>query len=257
MPERTSHAHGTPSWVDLATDDVAASRRFYGELFGWDFVDEPTDQPGVTYTMANRGGRAVAAIAPTQPGRPVAWQSYVTVDDVDAAAKLVGPAGGSVLMEPFDVMTAGRMAVIADPTGGVLCLWTPKDHIGAQLVNEHGALCWTELVTPDVERATRFYGEVLGWSTQTVPMDGAEYVIVNVGDRGVAGVTPPPAEGIPTHWQVYFAVDNCDESVETALRLGATALGEAIDAPDVGRMAPLRDPQGASFSVIQLEQPGT
>jgi predicted enzyme related to lactoylglutathione lyase len=257
MAERTKHDHGTPSWVDLATSDVAAARRFYGELFGWDFEEEPTDAEGVTYTMARRNGKAAAAIAPAQPGRPSAWQTYVTVDDVDATTAKVGPAGGMVFMEPFEVMEFGRMAVIADPTGGALCLWQPRRHIGSEIVNEHGALCWTELLTPDVDAAVKFFGEVLGWTTRTMSMGAGDYTIFNVGERGVAGAVKPPQAGIPPHWAVYFAIDDCDKGVATAKELGGSVVAEPFDAAGIGRMALLRDDQGIGVNLIQLEQPGT
>src|SRR5215210_5393221 len=125
MPERTSHAPGTISWTDLATSDQVAAKEFYGGLFGWEYEDMPAGE-GIVYSMAKVGGRSAAALSPQQAdeaaqGVPPHWNVYVTVEDVDAAARAAGEAGGQVLAEPFDVFDAGRMAVIADPTGAVLC----------------------------------------------------------------------------------------------------------------------------------------
>lgn len=259
MPEVTSYAHGVPSWIDLSTPDLAASRAFYGPLFGWEFDEQPTDDVGMTYTMVTRNGKAVAGMMLLGPemaaqGVPPSWSSYVNVDDVDARTARVEPAGGQVIQPPMDVMTAGRMAVIADSTGAVICLWEKREHIGAELVNEHGTLVWNELITPDPAEAAEFYAQVLGWRSETAPMDGFEYTVFHVDGadpNGIAGAMRPPMEGMPAFWGVYFAVDDTDAVVAAAVERGATVLAEPTDLPGVGRMAALLDPQGAAFSVLR------
>ena len=109
-------------------------------------------------------GETVAAIAPMPPGapegRPPMWNTYVAVDDVDAAVDKVGPAGGQVLMAPVDIGEAGRMAFVADPTGPAVGLWQANRHIGATLVGEPGAPIWNELITDKPESALAFYEAV-------------------------------------------------------------------------------------------------
>lgn len=262
MPIVTEYAHGTPSWVDLATPDPAAARAFYGELFGWDYEEGETDQPGVHYIMANKGGQAAAGMMQLSPemaagGMPPCWTTYINVDDLEAAVDRVGPAGGTVMQPPMDVMAAGRMAVVADSTGAVVCLWEKRLHIGAGVVDEPGSLTWNELVTPDPGKAAAFYAEVLGWTSEAMPMGDFDYTVFDLpgGDgQGIAGAMPPPMEGMPAFWGVYFAVADCEASVATATGLGATVLAPPMDVPP-GRMATLLDPQGAAFSVIALAQP--
>ncbi len=259
MPEHTSYAHGTPSWLDLSSSDPDASRAFYGELFGWEFEENPTDGGG-SYIMATKGGKAAAGMmqqAPEQAemGIPPMWNSYVTVDDIEDATSRATEAGGSVMMPTMDVMDAGRMAVIVDPTGAIVCLWQAKEHIGSEVVNEHGALTWTELITPDVDSAAAFYGAVLGWGAESMDMgEGDIYTLFTNEGEQIAGAMPPPMEGIPTHWGVYFAVDDCDATVAAAQGLGASVLNPPTDGPP-GRWAVLADPSGATFSVIQLSEP--
>lgn len=260
MPERTEHAPGTPSWVDLATPDPSAARSFYARLFGWEYTEEPTDQ-GTPYVMATRHGKAAAGMMQLSPemaaqGMPPMWSTYVTVADVEAATATVGRAGGTVVAPVMDVMEAGRMAVVADPAGAVLCLWQPGQHIGAELVHEHGTLTWNELLTPEVGKASAFYEQLLGWKAETADMGGTEYTAFMLDGRGVAGAMKPPMEGIPSHWFVYFAVDDCDDAVATARAHGGTIQAEPMDIPP-GRMAVITDPQGATFGVIQLSEPGT
>ncbi len=262
MPERTSHAPGTPSWTDLATPDPAASQQFYGALFGWTFLSQDTGTPDMPYIMVMQREKPVAGMMLLSPemaagGMPPVWSTYVTVADVEASTSKVTELGGAVLSEPMDVMTAGRMSVVADPQGAVFCLWQAKDAIGAEIVNEPVSLCWTELITPDVDDAKRFYGGLLGWGAETAPMgdDGPEYTVWMLGDRGIAGAMPPPAEGIPPFWGVYFSVADTDATVAQAKDLGATVLAEPMDIPETGRMAALLDPQGAAFSVLQNAGP--
>ncbi|MGD0943399.1 MAG: VOC family protein [Acidimicrobiales bacterium] len=254
MPKRTSYAQGTPSWVDLQTTDQEAAKSFYGELFGWQY-DDQLIPGGATYSMALKDGELVAAISPLSPdmaaaGRPPTWNTYITVDDVDAASAAVEGAGGQVLMQPFDVIDAGRMSAVADPSGAVVCLWQANEHIGATLVNEPGSLIWNELITDDGEAAFAFYDEVLGLSAEASDLGGNPYTVFKVGDDMVGGSMAPPMEGIPNHWHVYFAVDELEPSLEKARQLGAQVLAGPLPTP-IGSMVTLSDPQGAWFSLFE------
>ncbi len=257
MPTVSRYTHGTPSWVDLATPDLDAARAFYGSLFGWQFDEQPAGDRG-TYVMCSKGDATTAGMMQLSPemaagGMPPSWSSYVTVDDLDAAAERVGANGGQVMQPPMDVMDAGRMAVVADPAGAVICMWEPREHIGAGVVNEHGALIWNELVTPDTAVVTPFYAAVFGWSSQTMDMPTGPYTVFSTPDSqtGSAGVMPLPAPGMPTFWAVYFAVDDCAAAVATAREHGATVLAEPLQVEGVGTFATLVDPQGATFAVMQ------
>jgi len=261
MPQRTKHAPGTPSWTDLATPDVAASKQFYTTLFGWEVRDEDTGNPDMPYVIATQGGKTVAGMMKLSPemqagGMPPVWSTYVTVADVDTAATTVGELGGTVLSAPMDVMIAGRMAVCADPTGAVFCLWQAKDSIGAELVNEPNSLVWNELITPDVENAKKFYAGLFGWKNETMDTggDGPPYTVWQLDgeENAMGGAMPPPMEGMPPFWGVYFAVADCDATVARAKELGANVIMEPTDIPGVGRFATLVDPQGAAFSVMKM-----
>lgn len=252
MPERTSYVQGTPNWVDLQTSNQDAAKEFYGELFGWTYVDEPVPQGGV-YSMAFIGDKTVAAISaqgPDMQGIPPMWNTYLAVDDVDASAAKVAGAGGQLAMEPFDVMDAGRMAGVMDPTGAFVMLWQAKNHVGGQLVNEHGALIWNELVTADTETAVAFYQAVLGLEGEAMNMDGGPYTTFKAGGEIVAGTMPPPMEGLPSHWSVYFGCVDTGAICDQVKKLGGNVVSGPFDTP-LGPMAVLQDPQGAHFSVFQ------
>jgi Predicted enzyme related to lactoylglutathione lyase len=183
--------------------------------------------------------------------------SYVSVESADRSAARASELGGTVLAPAFDVMEAGRMAVIQDPTGGVLAVWEARKYPGAGLLGEPGALCWNELCTRDPARAGAFYGDLFGWGREAMPMPGFEYTVVKRGDQPAGGLMPIQAEwgDMPPHWSVYFAVEDCDASAATATRLGGSVLTPPTDIPGVGRFAVLRDPQGANFSVLEAAAP--
>jgi predicted enzyme related to lactoylglutathione lyase len=255
MPERSEYASGTPNWVDLQTTDQPAAKEFYGSLFGWTFDDMPMGDPGgAVYSMAKLRGRDVAAIAPlgdmAAAGVPPHWNSYVSVADADATSALVEPAGGTVMMPPFDVLDAGRMFVMQDPTGAVINVWQAKNHIGAGLCNEAGAFSWNELVTPDVPKAAAFYNKVFGWTADTHegPMPYTEF---KLDGNSIGGAMNPPMPGMPTVWSVYFSTDDTDATVDRAKSLGGSVFVEPTDI-EPGRFAVIADPQGAVCNVIKM-----
>jgi hypothetical protein len=180
------------------------------------------------------------------------WNTYIAVDDVDAAAAKVAGAGGRLLMEPFDVMEAGRMAFAADPSGAAVGLWQASAHIGATLVNEPNTLTWNELTSNDLAAALPFYEAVVGLTARETPMGEHNYTMLFVGENFVGGATIPQMEGVPNHWHVWFAVADADAAAATAAAGGATVILGPQDM-DIGRIAVLRDPQGAGFSVIAMK----
>ena len=252
MPEVSKYAPGTPSWVDLASPDLEASKRFYTGLFGWQAQTDPNPEAG-GYTMFTLRGKNVAGGGPTRPGQPPAWSTYITVEDADATAAKVEAAGGTTLMAPFDVLEVGRMGVFLDPEGAAISVWQPRAHPGAELVNEPGTLCWNELLVRNPERVQPFYERVFGWRGDTVtePMRYTQWIL---GDTGVAGMMPMPDEmpkDVPSHWQVYFAVADCVATVEKAKSLGATIVVPPSQIPP-GTFSLIADTQGAVFNVLQF-----
>jgi len=248
MPEMTRYPHGVPSWVDIGTPDPQAGLRFYSTLFGWEGQD--MGEEAGHYTIVSKDGKQVAAISPAQDPGPPRWTTYINVDDVDAVAKKAEAAGGAVIMAPMDVMSAGRMAIFADTTGAIVAAWQPGDHIGAQLVNEPGALIWSELTTTDLAKSKAFYTEVFGWG-----WGGAdEYAEAQVDGRTIGGVMPRrpdmPAD-MPDNWLVYFGSADVDSDAKKAADLGATVVVEPSDIPGTGRFSVLIDPQGAAFALFK------
>jgi uncharacterized protein len=256
MGERTRYDPGAFCWVGLATSDVAAAKAFYGSMFGWEAEDLEAGAVGA-YATLRRGGREVAILYRQQPqaraaGAPPHWTSYISVEDADATAARATELGGAALFRtPFDVLDAGRVAAIGDPTGAVVSLWQPRARAGAELVNDAGALCWNELATTDIKRATSFFGQLLGWEYDT---DDSGYVAVMNAGRLNGGMREQTEQErrVPPAWLPYFTVRSADEVARHAVELGGHALVPTAESPR-GRYAVIADPQGAAFAVFEGE----
>jgi uncharacterized protein len=252
MPERDAYEPGTPSWVDLSTPDPEAAKRFYGELFGWEAVDAGPPEETGGYAMFQLRGRQVAGIGPLMdPSHPPVWSTYISTDDADATAARAKDAGGQAIVEPMDVMDAGRMAMLMHPAGGVVGLWQPGRHTGAQLVNEPGALAWNQLHTRDRDGAAAFYGAVFGWTVG----DFGGMGIFNLGETGIGGLADVPdgtPDEVPAFWLTVFGTDDVDAAAEKTEQRGGRVLVAPVDIPAVGRFGVLSDPQGVMFGVIAL-----
>jgi predicted enzyme related to lactoylglutathione lyase len=273
MPERDGYIPGVPCWVDTSQPDPEAAVDFYSGLFGWEFEDVMPPGSEGTYFIARLRGRDVGAVGSIPEAAPqmAMWNTYVAVESADETASKVRAAGGEVMMEPFDVMDAGRMAVFTDPEGAVLCVWQAKENKGLGIVNEHGTLSFNGLNTRDVDGAMRFYGSVFGWQTLDVGGGTEMWTLPGYGDylerdnpdlrkqmaqveapKGyedvVAAITPIADDqpDTPPHWSVTFAVDDADATADRATELGGKAIVPPFDAPWV-RMTVIGDPQGATL----------
>lgn len=248
MGERDRHENGSFSWTDLSTPDAEASKAFYGGLFDWEFEDNPIPDGGV-YVMAKLGGRSAAAMFETSERHP-AWASYVTVDDADAITERARELGGNVISEPFDVMDVGRMAILQDPPGAVFCVWQPGTSIGAEVVNEPGALSLNQLNTTDPEAAQRFYTDLFGWRFVEMQGGPGPYTGIYRGERTNGGMMKmPPGQPAPPHWLVYFGIDDIDAAAEQITSSGGRVFVETMEVPG-GRILVAQDPQGATFALF-------
>ncbi|MGO9274464.1 MAG: VOC family protein [Terriglobia bacterium] len=258
MPQIEKHAPGSFCWIELATTDQNAAKSFYGSLFGWAAADMPMG-PNDFYTMFKLEGRDAAAGYTLRPGQrsqgvPPHWMLYILVESADAAAPRAAELGGTVIVPPFDVYDAGRMAVLQDPTGAYFCVWQAKNNTGMGIAGVDGTLCWADLSTPDRARAGDFYSGLFGWQIGKEDEEpGHDYWHIKNGEEFIGGL-PPAAHRdphAPAHWLAYFLVSDCDVSAAKAQQLGAAVYLAPMNVEDVGRMAILADPQGAAFSIFQ------
>lgn len=250
----TASTYGAPNWVDLATTDVLAASDFYRGLFDWEI--EKTTTPMGDYYIGWRGERQVGGMMTIPPGEDMApaWTTFFYVEDVDATTGVVRETGGSVLEEPFD-LPDGRIAVVADPGGGMFGVISGVSAEGTWLAREGGCVSWVELLTRDTAAAETFYGRVFDWKAETQLFGETSCTTFSLDHEPVTGMMTMPVElgdEVPPHWSIYFTVPDCVEAAAAVDRLGGVVL-RPPQVIEMGHFAVLADPQGAVFHVMDYE----
>ena len=277
MPERNGYIPGVPCWVDTSQPDPDAALPFYSGLFGWEFENAMPEGSEGSYFIGRIRGGDVAAVGAVPDGAPAMalWNTYIWVENADETVAKARAAGGGVVSDPFDVLDSGRMAVLTDPEGAAFCVWQAKEHKGAKVVNEHGALNFNGLATRDPDAAKAFYGAVFGWQTLSLAA-GEMWTLPGYGDHleestpglrqqmtqmgapegfidVVAALNPIAGDDsvTPAHWTVTFGVDDADATAAKAKDLGGEVVAGPFDAPWT-KLAVIKDPQGATFIAGQF-----
>jgi predicted enzyme related to lactoylglutathione lyase len=244
----TATATGTFVWHEQVSQDPGQAKGFYTELFGWETELFKPDEGN--YEMISAGGRTHGGFGTAQEGAPPPhWLAHVQVEDVDATIEKAKAAGGSVALGPVEMSEVGRFAIIEDPQGAFISAYSPAN----EWASPEGVFVWDELGTTDVDAAEKFYGEVFGWTTKDMGTDFGGYRVFSAGDKQVAGMMALQNSSAPPMWVPYMGVDDADATLANATKQGATAIIEAMDVPTVGRIAVIRDPQGAVFGIIKPE----
>ena len=248
---------GTPCWADAMFSDVEGAKSFYGDVLGWTFGESSSEYGN--YTQAYKDGKAVAAIVPPMPGQEgegqSAWCLYFASPDAAATAQKIRDNGGTVLMEPMQVGEFGTMTLASEPSGAVFGVWQAGTHEGFDAVSVPGAYAWAEVFTREPEKADPFLAAVFPFTVRQLDEPGMDFRIFNVGEDTVLGrmrMTDDFPPEVPSYVNVYFAVEDCDAAVAKATERGAVLRFGPLTSP-FGRFAALADPQGATFSVIDLD----
>jgi predicted enzyme related to lactoylglutathione lyase len=239
---------GTFVWHEQVSSDPQQAQDFYTKLFGW---DTEVFKPGeIDYAMISSGGRSHGGFGKAMEGAPPPhWLGHVHVENLDETIEKAKKAGGKLAAGPFDMSEVGRIGIIGDPQGAYVSAYEPaSDGSFAE-----GVFVWDELGTTDVAGAERFYGDVFDWTTKDMGPDFGGYKIFQQGETRIAGVMALPDASMPAGWQPYVAVEDVDATTKKATELGASALMEPMDVPNVGRIAVIRDAQGAVFGIIKPE----
>ncbi len=241
-------------WYEDMTRDPRAAISFYSDVVGW--KTEPFE--GTDYTMwVSRQGPLGGVMKPDDQAAKAGaagWMAHVQVDDVDATAARCRQLGGQVRKAPTDIPTVGRFAVIADPQGATIAVFRPSgEDMALHDTSKEGEFCWNELMTSDPAAAARFYGELLGWKVleemDMGPM--GTYRIFGVGEQRLGGMmAAPQGHPAPPAWLYYAETADLEAALKRAIARGAKVLNGPMDVPG-GRVAQLKDPQGASFALHQ------
>lgn len=254
-----SYKPGEFCWTDLGTTDVAGARKFYQSIFGAKVMDVPMGIGDAKYSILQVDGKDTCAIYPMQDEQRKMnaapfWLPFVSVDNVDKTVKKSKAAGGKLGLGPIDVMDSGRMAIIIDPTGAAVAIWQAGTHKGAELRGTPGTVCWHDLNTPKPAVAGKFYTKVFGWATEDKSYSGNAYHLFKLGKKGVCGMWPEPMKGLPPSWLTYWQVANCARTVaKIKQRKGRVLMGTTL-VPGMCRFAIAKDPQGATFGILEPEE---
>ncbi|MET7616175.1 VOC family protein [Streptomyces sp. NPDC005408] len=248
---------GTPCWADAMFSDVEGAKSFYGDVLGWTFGEASSEYGN--YTQAYADGKAVAAVVPPMPGQEgqSAWCLYLASPDAAATAGKIRDNGGTVLMEPMQVGDFGSMLLAQDPSGVTFGVWQAGAHEGFEAKAVPGAYVWGEVFTREPEKADAFFPAVFPYKVQRIEdesMPDLDFKLFNLGDETVLGrmkMTEEFPPEVPPYLNVYFTVEDCDAAVERATKGGGVLRFGPMGSP-FGRFAALSDPQGASFSVIDI-----
>lgn len=248
----SQYPHGTFSWADITSTDFPKTKTFLEQLFNWTSVDMPTGKGKPPYTMFYLDGKQVAGGSPGWiEGLPSMWSNYINVDDTYAATEKAAALGAKVVAPPMQVLESGHMSMITDPQGANVGLWQPLKHIGAQVVNTVGAMCWNELYVPDSKKAQEFYGQLFNWTFET---DETGYTTIKNDNRmngGIFQMTEGMVSMMPPCWMPYFTVANLKESVAKAKELGGRVYMEEKEI-GLGKIATVAEPTGAGMILMEM-----
>lgn len=262
--ERTANPHGDFIWYELMTDNTRAAQTFYAAVLGWTFQD--SGQSDMDYAMFSAQGEGVGGFMAltsemSANGAKPCWMAYIKVDDVDAAAKALTQAGGTVHRAPWDIPGVGRIAFVADPQGVMFYIMKPKppaEHANAVSTAFAydapmvGHCAWNELATTDQSAAVDFYTQLFGWRQEgDMDMGPTEkYQFLYHGEKMLGAVMNKPEEMPVPMWTYYFRVASIEKAMATIKTHNGQVLNGPHEIPGGDSMVNCLDPQGAMFSLV-------
>jgi uncharacterized protein len=251
-------------WYELLSTDPKASIDFYTHVTGW--TTQKFEHGDYTMFVGSQGPLGGVTALPEQAkkmGAPTFWQANVEVEDVDKTVALVKELGGQCYVAE-DVPTVGRLAVIADPQGAVIAVFTPTGDMASHDIAKSGEFSWHELYTTDHEAAFGFYQRIAGWERlggfDMGPM--GQYLLWGRGGKQLGGMmTKPPGmktpdgREVPPSWMYYITMADFDAALERAKSRGAKVLNGPMEVPGGQRIVQLMDPQGGAFALVTPPAP--
>ena len=261
-PPRQERHVGKVIFAELVTPDLAASKQFYGALFGWTFRDI---QAGTRhYAEASFGGHIIAGLfhkdLPEGEQRQPAWLTYISTQDVDAAAKVASERGAKVLFEPRTLPDRGREAVFADPQGAVFAALASSSGDPPEVLAAPGDWIWSSLITSDPKAAASFYQALFAYEVFDLPaVAGAQHLMLASDNYARASVNPLPANGPAFHpyWLNYVRVEDAVKMAAKVVALGGRVLVEPRVDRHGSMVAVVADPQGAPFGLLEWQETQT
>lgn len=244
-----THLIGKFVWFECVTSDLEKAKAFYGEVLGWKV--QPFAMGKDSYDMILAGETPIGGFSRADKKEPAHWTSYLSVANVDATAKQIVAAGGTIVTKALDVPTIGRMAEVADPQGARFWIMRGEGDDAADTPVASGRFHWNELWARDGAQALGFYRDVFGFTGKDMNMGDIAYHVLEKDGIPRAGIMTSAMKEVPPMWLPYVAVDDCDQATARAGKLGATVHVPPTDIPTVGRFSVFADPNGAAIAVIK------
>lgn len=254
---------GSFIWYELLTSDIAAAKRFYDSVVGWN-VQERSDLPS-DYRMIGRsdgkfaGGALQINDEMRQHGARPVWLAYIGVDDVDAAVTAIGRDGGKVVMRAFNLPNVGRIAMVTDPAGTPFYIMRPDPPEGQEdaesdafSVDQPQHIRWNELATADQDGAIAFFERQFGWVQDgAMPMgEMGDYKFIYSNGVRVGAIMRKPPQLPMSMWTFYIGVDDIDRAASAVKDGGGQILFGPIEIPGGEYSLSGLDPAGASFGLV-------
>ena len=253
---------GKFAWYELMTSDTKAASKFYSDVVGWTAQEMPgtPGMDGVPYTTFNIGGMGMAGMLELKGH--TAWIGYIVVDDVDSHVEKIVEAGGKLWRPATDVPDMLRFAVMSDPQGAAIAIFTPNPAMPSPQRPSPptpGTIGWHELYTTDLEAGFEFYNKLFGW-TKVNDMDMGPMGVYRIFDEGNHnqmgdGGMMTKVPNIPVScWNFYFHVDSIATAVERVKDGGGKVMNGPMQVPGGAWIINGQDPQGAMFSLVSNKE---
>ena len=237
-------------WHDLMSKDVNAAKRFYGALFGWRFED--TKRGDRAYVLARLGSEPVAGIVDVSslPNAGAQWLSFMAIADVDKTVAQVQSDGGQILVEPRELPSIARAAVIADPQGAPLGLAQLRRNVADPTLPRANHFFWQEYLAKDAVKGLEFYKRVAGYDSRISDTQlGIDYHVLTK-TRARAGLFQlPETTEVLSNWLPYVLVDDPAALAARVAGLGGRILVPAAPDRRRGSLVVIADPEGAPIAL--------
>jgi len=248
--------HGQFVWYELQTTDSAAAQRFYPAVTGWGIQKWDAADDYLMWTAGGVPFAGLAQITPAQRAQAITtnWHTYVSVDNVDAAATKATSLGGKIMTPPEDVPGTGRFAMIQDPLGASIAIFTSNNPgPGFDGTPTLGHFSWHELATSDYKAAFAFYSRMFGWQkTSEMDMGGSTYLMFGMKGKPFGGMSTRQAgSSLPPSWLYYVNVRDAKSATASIARGGGKVMQGPMQVPGGDWIAAATDPQGTMFAVHQ------
>jgi predicted enzyme related to lactoylglutathione lyase len=244
-------------WFDLFTHDLQSTSLFYEALFGWSFKE--TSSTGKIVKTILRDGVPIANAVYIEQEDPKVngsrWLSYISVEDVDLAAKLTLKNKGSVYIKPRDLLNRGRVAVVNDPQKAIFGLVTATG--GDPLEGDYLLNQWvgSELWTTSPDDALKFYNKLTGYEQKLIDVKpDVKYRRLVVNGRFCGGLMKLPWDDVEPAWIPYIMVEDVMAIVKKVKKLGGKLIIEPDTSAKEGTVAMIADPSGAVFGIVHYSE---